>query len=398
MDPEGARRDARAGSRHRHNKGINLILSSHLLPDVEYTCDHVVVLDKGAVATQGPISALKGTAGRVFELRVKGDDRLRGGAARRRPRVPRGRRGRHARLRPGRAGDHSCCFSSPSATACRCGICGPACRRSRTCSRAPSESRSGADSRSGLSTLRRTSATPHGRGWWVIARAGIMERLRERRFLGLLLFAWGPFLVRAVQLYVGETIRRRRLLAPTAQTFREFLDQQSIFVFFVTIYVGAGLIANDRRANALQIYLSKPLTRVDYIVGKLLTLRSFSSAVTWVPAILLLVLQMMFAGEPGVCRATSVPVPGDHARFRAPGGAGRPDDAGAVVAVEQPPLRVDDVRRHRVLHRRDARAPRHRPATRVGAGCRRRTRSLVRDRRDLPQRAPDAGPARRGAR
>ena len=36
-----------------HNKEINLILSSHLLPDVEYTCDHVVVLDKGAVATAG---------------------------------------------------------------------------------------------------------------------------------------------------------------------------------------------------------------------------------------------------------------------------------------------------------------------------------------------------------
>jgi ABC-2 type transport system ATP-binding protein len=29
-----------------HNKGVNLILSSHLLPDVEYTCDHVVVMDR----------------------------------------------------------------------------------------------------------------------------------------------------------------------------------------------------------------------------------------------------------------------------------------------------------------------------------------------------------------
>ena len=56
-----------------HNKGIDLILSSHLLPDVEYTCDHVVVLDKGAVATSGPIEALKGPAGRIYELRIKGD-------------------------------------------------------------------------------------------------------------------------------------------------------------------------------------------------------------------------------------------------------------------------------------------------------------------------------------
>jgi len=53
------------------NKGVNLILSSHLLPDVEYTCDHVVVMDKGRIATSGPIDALKQPRGRVFELRVK---------------------------------------------------------------------------------------------------------------------------------------------------------------------------------------------------------------------------------------------------------------------------------------------------------------------------------------
>jgi ABC-2 type transport system ATP-binding protein len=66
-----------------HNKNVNLILSSHLLPDVEYTCDHVIVMDKGPVAAQGPIDELKGPAGRVFELRLKGDlpafiDALRG--------------------------------------------------------------------------------------------------------------------------------------------------------------------------------------------------------------------------------------------------------------------------------------------------------------------------------
>jgi ABC-type multidrug transport system ATPase subunit len=43
------------------------------LPDVEYTCDHVVVMDKGQVAAYGPIAELKGPAGRVFELRIKGN-------------------------------------------------------------------------------------------------------------------------------------------------------------------------------------------------------------------------------------------------------------------------------------------------------------------------------------
>jgi ABC-2 type transport system ATP-binding protein len=73
MDPKG--RDEMLELIHdlAHHKNVNLILSSHLLPDVEFTCDHVVVMDKGTIATYGPIAALKGTTGRVYELRVKGD-------------------------------------------------------------------------------------------------------------------------------------------------------------------------------------------------------------------------------------------------------------------------------------------------------------------------------------
>ena len=73
MDPKGRDEMLELVRDIAHNKGLSLILSSHLLPDVEYTCDHVVVLDKGIVATQGPIAALKGHGGRVFEVRVKGD-------------------------------------------------------------------------------------------------------------------------------------------------------------------------------------------------------------------------------------------------------------------------------------------------------------------------------------
>jgi ABC-2 type transport system ATP-binding protein len=73
MDPKGRDEMLELIRDIAHNKQINLILSSHLLPDVEYTCDHVVVLDKGNVATAGPIAALKGPSGRVYELRVKGD-------------------------------------------------------------------------------------------------------------------------------------------------------------------------------------------------------------------------------------------------------------------------------------------------------------------------------------
>jgi ABC-2 type transport system permease protein len=139
-----------------------------------------------------------------------------------------------------------------------------------------------------------------GTGWTVIARAGIRTFVTKRAFLGLLLVSWFPFFVRAVQFYAAAnltTVPQASLLAPSADTFRQFLEQQQTFVFFVTVYVGAGLIANDRRANALQIYLSKPLTRAEYVFGKLVILMSFLTLVTWLPAIVLLIVQIAFAGN-----------------------------------------------------------------------------------------------------
>jgi ABC-2 type transport system permease protein len=137
-----------------------------------------------------------------------------------------------------------------------------------------------------------------GRSWTVIAKAGIMQMVRKRAFLGLLLFAWFPFVVRAVQIYFASNYAQvEALMAPDAKMFRDFLEQQDFFVFVMTIYVGAGLIANDRRANALQIYLSKPLLRAEYIAGKAAVLFTFIMLVTWLPAILLLILQVVFKGS-----------------------------------------------------------------------------------------------------
>jgi ABC-2 type transport system permease protein len=146
---------------------------------------------------------------------------------------------------------------------------------------------------------------PLGQGWVVIARAGIRTFLAKRAFLGLLLAAWIRFVIEGVRIYLTTSVPQfsslpqASLLATTAETFRDMIDSWfvNLIVFLITVYVGAGLIANDRRANALQIYLSKPLTRAEYVFGKLAILIAFLSAVTWLPAILLLVVQISFAGN-----------------------------------------------------------------------------------------------------
>src|SRR5216110_1225939 len=59
MDPEGREEVIELSRDLAHNKGMSLIFSSHLLPDVEAVCDHVVVLGAGKLLTQGSIQQLK---------------------------------------------------------------------------------------------------------------------------------------------------------------------------------------------------------------------------------------------------------------------------------------------------------------------------------------------------
>ncbi len=138
---------------------------------------------------------------------------------------------------------------------------------------------------------------PQGRAWTVIASAGVRNMIGKRKFLGLLALAWLPFIVRAVQFYVAVNFPQASMIAPSAETFREFCEQQGVFVFFVTIFTGAGLIASDLRANALQIYLSKPMTRAEYIAGKFAVLAVFLLLVTFLPALMLLVVQVILSGS-----------------------------------------------------------------------------------------------------
>jgi ABC-2 type transport system permease protein len=136
-----------------------------------------------------------------------------------------------------------------------------------------------------------------GRAWLVIMKTGIRTMLGDKKFIVLLAAAWLQFLVRAVQFYIAANFSQAAVIAPKADTFRDFFDKQDIFVYILTVTLGSRLIAQDRRVNALQIYLAKPLTRAEYIFGKLGILASFLLFVTWVPAILLLGVQVVFAGN-----------------------------------------------------------------------------------------------------
>ncbi|WP_165066920.1 ABC transporter ATP-binding protein [Paludisphaera rhizosphaerae] len=73
MDPAGRREILDLCRDLSRAKGMNLLISSHLLPDVEAVCEYVVVMGRGRVLAQGRIEELKKPHTNEFELRVRGD-------------------------------------------------------------------------------------------------------------------------------------------------------------------------------------------------------------------------------------------------------------------------------------------------------------------------------------
>jgi ABC-2 type transport system ATP-binding protein len=73
MDPAGRQEMLELARDLAHGKGMSVLFSSHLLPDVEFVCDHVVVLGGGQLLAQGPIQQLKGLHEHCYEVRLKAE-------------------------------------------------------------------------------------------------------------------------------------------------------------------------------------------------------------------------------------------------------------------------------------------------------------------------------------
>jgi ABC-2 type transport system ATP-binding protein len=73
MDPAGRQEVLELARDLAHNKGMSLLFSSHLLPDVEFVCDDVIVLGGGRLLAEGKIQELKQVHRQSFEVRLKAD-------------------------------------------------------------------------------------------------------------------------------------------------------------------------------------------------------------------------------------------------------------------------------------------------------------------------------------
>ncbi|MEO1088728.1 MAG: hypothetical protein AAFY88_31230, partial [Acidobacteriota bacterium] len=81
-----------------------------------------------------------------------------------------------------------------------------------------------------------------------------------------------------------------------ADFFKSFLGIQGTLVFALTIFIGPGLVSRDLANNGLALYLSRPFSRTEYVLGKLSVLAILLSALTWIPGWLLMLLHAQFVG------------------------------------------------------------------------------------------------------
>lgn len=128
-------------------------------------------------------------------------------------------------------------------------------------------------------------------GWWIVARMMTRLSLKRKGFWVLLFFALIPYLLPAFLLYIRSQDESKLLDTLAARSFAGiFYDAfagAQLWVFLLALLVGASSIAGDNRANALQIYLSKPLTKGGYLAGKWLGIFSTLAAASFLPALVL---------------------------------------------------------------------------------------------------------------
>lgn len=86
------------------------------------------------------------------------------------------------------------------------------------------------------------------------------------------------------------------ILAIDAAFFRRILRVQFFFAFLLALFVGPGLVSRDLANNGLPLYLSRPFSRAEYVLGKFSVLAILLSAITWLLGWALFALEGNFEG------------------------------------------------------------------------------------------------------
>ena len=140
----------------------------------------------------------------------------------------------------------------------------------------------------------------HGLRWGTVTSTELVRHLRKKAVLALIALSFLPFVVFAFIAYSRVVVSERgasfaseaatidRLIGEfEAGFFTDMIQFQIFWVVLLAAVVGSGLIARDRETRALELFLSRPLTRRGYLLGKFGVALALTCTITVVPALLL---------------------------------------------------------------------------------------------------------------
>jgi len=147
--------------------------------------------------------------------------------------------------------------------------------------------------------------TPLSRRWRVLPRFAWAQVSRSRLFAAFFMLCFFWPIAATVWIYLHHNLRALAnagldavKLAPVDATFFAAFMGIQCFILggLLTLLVGPGLVSPDLANGALPLYLSRPITRTGYAVGKMATLVVLISSITWVPGLFLFLLQSWLEG------------------------------------------------------------------------------------------------------
>lgn len=138
----------------------------------------------------------------------------------------------------------------------------------------------------------------------VIPRYALREVFKSKLMTTVFILCFIYPLIAAILVYLHHNanalallqINVRELLPIDNTFFRTFLEVQGAFSFILTVLVAPPLVSRDLANNALPLYLCRPLSRTEYVLGKMAVVVFLLSAVTWIPGLLIFIFQASLSG------------------------------------------------------------------------------------------------------
>ena len=148
--------------------------------------------------------------------------------------------------------------------------------------------------------------TPTWSRFLILTRYAYRGLFRSRALLGMFMVCFVPFLGYVAALYLNHNsslismLRLRNaggaLFDIDYKFFMSYLGTEFGMAFLLTAFIGPGLISPDLANNGLPLYLCRPFSRTQYVLGKFMVIGALLSYITWIPALLLFGIQSSLAG------------------------------------------------------------------------------------------------------